>query len=387
MAEKYQVALLIESSRAYGRDLCRGIARYALERGTLTLFTQEQDIPRSIPEWLKSWRGDGILARIHNRTIAEQLLELKIPVVDLLCREPYDGIPMLVPDADGIAALAIDFFANAGFENFAFCGYPGISFSEFRSAAFVRAVEERGLSCDCYRPPANFRPDILNPEPTQERQIRHLVSWLRNLPKPVALLACNDVRGQRLLSLCAEHGIHVPEEISVMGVDDDDVLCNLTNPPLSSIDPGAQEIGHRAAALLEAMMAGGKPATLVTSVMPKDLVERGSTDTVAVSEPAVVKALRYIRQHAPSGGVNVDSVLKEAGLSRTSLDVKFRRHLGRSVSDEIMRIRLQRIRTLLRQTDMPLAEIAKRSGFLNPSHMCAVFRRTFGNTPGDYRKG
>lgn len=386
MANKYHVALLIETSRAYGRGLCRGVARFARERGDLVLFTQEQDIPKSLPAWVRRWRGNGILARIHNPEIAAELKSLGIPVVDLLCRDQYDGIPVLTPDARGIATLAVRFFLNAGFEHFAFCGYPGISFSEYRQAAFVQRLAEEGFSCLGYRPPAGFRPDILNPEPAGDKHIQHLLNWLKGLPKPIAILACNDVRGQRILSLCMENGIRVPEEVSVMGVDNDDVLCNLTMPPLSSIDPNAEEIGYRAAALLETLMAGGPPPKpMLMQIPPRELVERTSTDTLAVGDPETVKALRFIRLNAYSGGISARSVVEAVGISRTTLDQRFRRYLGRSVSDELMRMRLQRVKSLLRETALPLPKIARRSGFLTPSHLCAVFRRRFGQSPGDFR--
>ena len=387
MADKYHVALLIETSRAYGRNLCRGVARFAREQGDMVLFTQEQDIPRLLPAWMKSWRGDGILARIHNRQIAGELKALGVPVVDLLCLEPYDGIPALTTDAQGIAALAVNFFTNAGFEHFAFCGYPGISFSERRQEAFVQHVEAAGFSCACYAAPPTFLPGVLSPEPAGAAHSRHLLRWLKSLPKPVALFACNDVRGQRILSLCAEHGIDVPEEVSVMGVDNDEILCNLTNPPLSSVDSNAAEIGYRAAALLEKMMAGGpQPDPLLTLIPPTELVERASTDTVAVNDPATAKVLRFIRLNAKSVDLTVEALVHEIGISRTTLDNKFHTHLGRSLSEEILRVRLQRVRGLLRETDLSLLEIARRSGFLNPSHMCAVFRRSCGQTPGDFRR-
>lgn len=387
MTNKYHVALLIETSRAYGRGLCRGVSRFARERGDMTLFTQEQDIPKNLPAWVRRWRGDGILARIHNQEIAAELKSLGVPVVDLLCRDQHVGIPALVPDARGIATLAVRFFLNAGFENFAFCGYPGISFSERRQEAFVQRIEEEDFPCHCYRSPAGFRPDILNPEPASDKHGLHLLRWLKSLPKPVAILACNDVRGQRILSICAENGIHVPEEVSVMGVDNDDVLCNLTNPPLSSVDPNAEEIGYRAATLLETLMAGGPlPNPMLMQVSPKELVERTSTDAVAVSDPATAKALRFIRFNAYSGGISAHSVVDEIGVSRTTLDERFKQYLGRSISDELMRVRLLRVKSLLRETEFPLPKIARMSGFFTASHLCVAFRRAETQTPGDYRK-
>jgi LacI family transcriptional regulator len=387
MANKYHVALLIETSRAYGRGLCQGVARFARERGDMVLFTQEQDIPKALPAWVRRWHGDGILARIHNPEIAAELKSLGVPVVDLLGRELYDGIPLMTPDPRGIAAMAVRFFLNAGFERFAFCGYPSISFSERRCEAFVERLKEEGFPCLCYRPPAGFRPDILNPEPAGDKHGLHLLRWLKSLPKPIAIFACNDVRGQRILSICAENGILVPEEVSVMGVDNDDVLCNLTNPPLSSVDPNAEEIGYRAAALLETLMSGAPlPNPMLMEIPPKELVERTSTDTVAVSDPATAKALRFIRLNAYSGGVSAHSVVDVVGISRTSLDERFKLHLGRSISDELMRVRLQRVKSLLRETELPLPKIARLSGFFTASHLCVAFRRAHKQTPGEYRK-
>lgn len=208
--------------------------------------------------------------------------------------------------------------------------------------------------------------------------------WLRRLPRPLALLACNDICGQQVLNACRSHGIKVPEEVAVMGVDDDEVLCSLCDPPLSSVEPDTERLGYEAAAMLDRMMRRRSVRPALVKIPPHRVVERASSDTVPIEDPITAKALRYIRDHV-GDGIAVKDVQLHVQRSRTDLEQRFRRHLNVSVSTEIWRRRMDRVCLLLQETDLRLGEIAEQSGFATDSHLCRSFKARFKMTPADYR--
>jgi len=211
-----------------------------------------------------------------------------------------------------------------------------------------------------------------------------IAAWLLKLPHPLALVACNDICGQQVLNACREHGVNVPGEVAVMGVDDDEVLCTISEPPLSSIKPDAPRLGAEAAALLDAMMKGKRVNPGLVQIPPLWIVERASTDVVAIEDPVTVQALRFIRGHV-NEGVNVKDVLRHLGCSRTDLGIRFRHWLKTSVRTEIVRLRLERACSLLRQTNLSLAQIARQSGFRDAPSFCRLFRKRLRQTPTQYR--
>lgn len=213
---------------------------------------------------------------------------------------------------------------------------------------------------------------------------RHIARWLRQQPHPLAVLACNDVCAQQVLNACREHGLRVPEEIAVMGVDNDDVLCNLCDPSLTSIEPDTERLGEEAAQTLDHLLSGRAPATLARAISPLRLVERASTDTVAIEDPILVAALRYIRDNVGEG-IAVKDVLAHLGRSRSDLEKRFRLSLQTSVRAEILRRRMDRVCRLLQETDAGLDQVASLAGFATAAHLCRLFRKQFGQTPTVFR--
>lgn len=387
MTTSPRVALLVESSRSYGRGVLRGIARYAHVHGPWSLFARECDCYTGIPAWLKTWQGDGIIARIENRRMAQELLRLKIPVVDVLGNPEHGAFPGFDTDAEMVAKLAADFFRKAGFQEIAFCGYRGLPFSDRREAALAACLAKLGrrlLVCSPKLPKLPL-PHIQAIEESGLAMEKMTVTWLRQQRRPLALFACNDVRGQQVLDACREHGIKVPEEVAVIGVDNDDVLCSLCEPPLTSIQPDTERLGYEAAALLARLMQGQAVRPGIRQVPPVGIVERGSTDVIPVEDAIVVQALRFIRDQL-TRGVAVKDVLEAIGRSRTDLENRFRRHLHTSVRGEILRQRLDRACNLLRQTDLRIEEVAARSGFNTSTHFCRLFQCHHRTTPTQYRQ-
>jgi len=276
---------------------------------------------------------------------------------------------------------------QAGFRHFAFCGYKKIPFSDRRAAAFADYLAGRGHRVRVFSPPSLLRQpsDIQAVERSGMDRELAIATWLRKQPHPLALFACNDVCGQQVLNACREHEIKVPDEVAVMGVDNDDVLCNLCEPSLSSVEPDTERLGAEAAALLDAMMSGERARSDLVEIPPLRIVERTSTDVVAIEDAITVQAVRYIRDNVDKG-ISVKDVLVSVGRSRTDLEQRFHHWLKTSVRVEIVRRRLDRACSLLRQTDLSLNEVARNTGFSTAAHLCRLFQQRLAQTPTEYRR-
>lgn len=333
-----------------------------------------------MPSWLARWRGDGIIARIQNRRIADAVTRTGLPVVDVLGLVPEAGVPLVHVDDRAIAEMAAEHLLERGFREFAFCSISGAPWSESRRQAFAEAVSRAGFGCrQCVLPPD------ARGQATWEKQQSQLVNWIRSLPRPVGIMVCNDPRGELVLEACRRVGLAVPEEAAVIGVDNDEPLCEICDPPLSSVMPDHRRVGYEGAALLDRLMAGQRPPAGATFVPPLGIVTRLSTDVLAVDDPLVVQALRFIRQHA-CDGIDVGDVLDEVPLSRSTLQRRFRRLLGRSVHDEILRVRLRRVCELLARTELPIEIVSDKAGFAHRQYLGEVFKAKIGLTLAEYRR-
>lgn len=373
------VALLIETSLAYGRGLLRGVARYVHERGPWSVFFRPQGLDASPPPWLGKWRGQGILARIDNRKMARAVLRTRLPVVDVRNAISGLGLPGIGPDNLAVARLIFRQFLDIGLRHFAFCAAPHGEnrFLDARAKSFTQLVEAEGYSCEIYLP--------RDSRTGWEQRQSHLARWLKQLPKPIGIMACDDDRGLQVLDACLRVGIQVPDEVAVIGVNNDEHLCGLSNPALSSVDVGAERIGYEAAALLDRLMAGEKPPKETIELAPRGLVIRRSSDWVAISDPQVAAALRLIRQRTDNG-IGTTDLAEALDISRSTLERRFIKLLGRTPKQEILRTRLAHAKELLLYTDLPLATIAERIGFRSPSYFCEVFHEKMGCTPGGFRR-
>ncbi|HBO42341.1 MAG TPA: XylR family transcriptional regulator [Planctomycetaceae bacterium] len=386
MTKRRRVALLIESSRAFGRDLLRGIATYARAHEHWAFFHQERAVRDPAPARLADWRADGIIARIETTKHIEQIRRLGVPVVDVFGLHRLDGIPSVEVDQEAVVRLAIEHLRERNLPHFAFCGYPGLFFSDARSRLFVRLLAEAGHDVHVYET-TRQRPNtgLSRVEMRSLRCAAHLAAWVKSLPKPTGLMACNDMRALQVLEACAEQRIAVPDEVAVIGVDNDAVQCELCDPPLSSVDPAARQVGYEAAALLDRMLSGRKPVTNPILIKPSVVVARQSTAVLAVSDPHVADAVRFMHARCCEP-IRTADVARHAGVSRSTLERRFTRSLGRSPSAELARMRLERVRELLQHTDLSLRAIADRAGFDHVESMCRLFKKHAGQTPGAYRR-
>ena len=380
-----RVALLVESSRAYGRGLLHGIAEYIRLHGPWSIYLAERGLGDDPPGWLQGWDGDGVIARIENQKIAQAIRDLNVPTVDLRGLLPDLQMPLIATDDEAVSRLAVGHFLERGFRNFAFCGFVNADYSDNRSRAFARLVAAAGFPCHVYQPSRKLRPTgTMALEQGGLLTEAEVAQWIEALPKPVGLMACNDIRGQQVLNACRDVEIAVPEEVAVLGVDNDDVLCDLAYPTLSSVVPDTRRIGYEAAAQLEQMIAGEPPPQQSTLIPPLGVVTRRSTDVLAIEDRHLARAVRFIREHACEG-ITVEDVLEHVPLSRSVFERRFAQLFGHTPKAEIVRARLDRIKQLLAETEMPLKQIALKVGFEHPEYLNVIFKERTGQTPGQYR--
>lgn len=304
-----------------------------------------------------------------------------VPLVDLNDSPLLSGVPKIRPDNVAFGHHGAEHFLERGYRHFGFCGFTDLGWSGERRDGFVEALRLAGHECDVFD--VDY-PGDLTPF-WDAKQTTALSAWLKRLPKPAAVMACNDMRALQVVSASQNAGLLVPEEVAVLGANNDTIRCELAYPPLSSVATNAFQSGYHAAEHLAEMMAGRKPELIDLRIEPLGVVTRQSTDVLAMGDKNVAAALSYIREHA-CHGISVEDVLKQAFASRSQLEKKFRRFIGRSPQAEIRRVQVSKIRQLLFETDFPLKKIAELAGFEHVEYMCVVFKRLTGDSPGSYRK-
>jgi LacI family transcriptional regulator len=378
-----RVALLVETQGGAGRDTLRGIARYVRESGPWALRHEprtEQFTEGWVPTWLDTWKGNGILGRFETDAIVDAVKHAKVPAVDLLGVRRDLPFPQVLPDNDAIGRLAAEHLLERGFRQFGFIGWRNEIWSEQRCKAFQRVVEGRGCECSILEV-SSFK---TLPE-SWDALIEEMADWIRNQPKPLGLMLCFDYVGPPVTQACREAGVAVPEEVAIIGVDNNDVVCAICDPPLTSIDPNHDEVGYQGAALLEDIMVGRPAPSEPVIIPPRGVVIRQSTSVSAIEDPVVSAALSMIREHA-CNGLQVRDVAQHMPVSRSVLQRRFLAVLGRSVHNEILRVQLRKAQDLLRETELTVRTVAEKAGFKHPEYMAAVFKSRLGITPGQYRR-
>jgi LacI family transcriptional regulator len=374
MARLPHVALLIETSRSYGRGVLVGVRRYLSEHRPWSVYLETRALESEGPPWLRGWRGDGILSRTVSGALARRLRATSVPVVELRSHRLLPRAPWVGVDNRALGEMVASHLLDRGFRNFGLLALDTEDFFRERCENFVSTLRARGFRCDVLKSPAG----------PWEAQQRALVRWVRGLARPAGVMACTDQLGFWLLDACARAGIAVPEEVAVVGVENDEALCAMSRPPMSSVALPTERIGYEAARILDRLMRGRSVPTRRTSIEPLGVVARQSSDVVAVGDARLAAALRHIREHACSG-IGVDDVLRAAPMSRSTLERGLRKVLGRSPHDELLRVRLEGAKRLLAETDLKLSAVARRSGFLHVQRLCERFRAAFGETAGRYR--
>lgn len=379
MTTRPHVALLVETSNTYARDLLRGIKSYMREHRPWSVYLAEHERGHAVPQWLHHWKGHGIIARIENDTIAKAILATKLPAVDVSFGLEHSPFPRVITDSLETTRLAAEHLLERGLRNFGYCGDNRYHWSRLRSGLFANHLQRAGFTC------ANF--EGVSPARTGNDwagEMEAISIWLRHLPKPVGVMACYDVRGQQVIEACRNLGLEIPDQVSVIGVHNDDLVCELCDPPLSSVIPNARRAGYEAAGILARMMEGEKIPPQRLLIAPVGIAARQSTDVAAVDDPQLSRAVRFIREHACEG-ITVEDVLKAVPMSRTVFERRFKHALHYTPHAHILAVRIKQVQSLLATTGLTLSAIAERTGFDHAEYMSVAFKRATGVSPGVYR--
>ncbi|HYO11064.1 MAG TPA: substrate-binding domain-containing protein [Tepidisphaeraceae bacterium] len=438
-----RIALVLPTEFAYARDVLHGVvaatrernlygrskaaaaadpkAAAARERGDhgswqFRVFRGIYTSSTFLGRWFKDWEPDGIICQIQEDQMADFFRGTGKPVVEVFERNGAAQFPRILPDDHATGRMAAEHFLRRGFRHFGYFGDGSMAWVSEREAGFREEIERaftshadadadddgsgngsgsgsgsgngnrdagRGFSLCSFE---NTNPSVAAAlgGRSHRRQSAAMGEWLASLPRPVAVLAANDLWGFELVQAAREAGLHVPDDVAILGVDNDELLCEISHPPLSSIRIGGEQMGQAAVAAMERLLAGRPVAAEQPRVPPLGVVTRQSSDVLAVDDPEVAAALRHIRGHAFEG-LSVKQLLDAVAVNRRTLERRFVKVLGHTPLEEIRRVRLERVKALL-QTDLPIHEVAARAGFASPEYLATSFLQSTGMTPSDYRR-
>jgi LacI family transcriptional regulator len=358
----------------YYPEMHRGVARFARNHNWHITADLEEVVPRN-------WSGDGIITLLAARRNTWQLIEhLNVPIVDLAESQSHIPLPRVLPDNAAIGRMAAEYFLNRGYEHFAFIHRWGLGTSQRRGEYFEKTALEAGYPCEVlsWQDARGSKPD------TREQRHHWMVKCLRSLPKPLAVFSSRDAEAVEVMEACFSAKILIPEQVAILGVDNSEVLCECLRVPLSSIDDSLEIIGYEGAALLDRILSGEKPPKVPIYIPPAGIVERRSTDSLAVNHPGVAAALNFIYQnsHRP---IAMRDVYRSVAMSRSGLEKAFREHFARAPMEELRRVRLERAKKLLLETDDKIFNIACATGLQTSNNLCRIFREHLGITPNQFR--
>lgn len=349
---------------SYAREIIRGVREYTQKNVLWQLAVFEPTIRN-----LKSFKKEdahGIIGLFATEEMEQLARSLKLPAINVSSRCKGNILPGVVPENSAIARLAAEHFIQRGFRQFAYAGYRQHYFSQSRFHAFQEFLQGSGLKCD-------YLPD------------GHDVRSIRGVQKPVGIFACNDERARQVLGASLRGNVDVPQEAAIIGVDNDELLCELAEVPLSSVDPNGRRIGFEAARALDRLMKHEPLEHKLAHVQPAGLIIRSSSDVIAVSDEQVALAMRYMQSHA-CDPMRVRDMLGELEVSRRTLEKRFLTIIGHTLHDEIRRLQFERARKLLAETDLKIPDVASRCGFKDPKRFTTLFRAEFGSPPIAFRR-
>lgn len=379
-----KVLILVNFSEEYGRGLLNGIAKYSRLFGPfnfcrISLANGNKKELKNAIEWAKTWGANGIIAQIENERTYQKLVQLNIPIIAQDTNERFLGIPNITGLYKATGQLAATYFIEKGFKNFAFYGFDNRVWSRERCEGFCEKVTENNFKVQVYEHQEEEMPPLWSYKESS------LSNWLNALPKPIAIMTCDDNQGQHITEACKAVGISVPEQISVLGVDNDLSICNLSDPPLSSISLNTEKAGFETAQLLSKMMLDDKYNFNDIFVEPLQIITRRSSDFLAVDDKEISKALHFIYYNYKEN-ICVSDVVNATALSRRVLEKRFQSVLKRSILDEINTLRIKHVKQLLIETDLSITEISSICGYTDVKNLSRYFYRHEGINPLEFRK-
>jgi len=366
-----RIGIQVDFAGSYGRGILRGVMAYANLRADWEFVMPPMYSLSSKP--LDPRAVDGVIAMVHAVKSLDRYRRAKVPVVNtastISARHLHRAkVPTVLPDDSAVGKMAFDYFWEKLFRSFGFCGHPTAAWSLLRRNAFAERCRAEKV----------FFSDTVDANQVSKE-------WILSLPRPCAILAANDRYAWHAINVCRQTGISVPEEIAVLGVDNDVLLTEMVRPTLSSIELGAERVGFEAAKMLDELMKGQAVSQPPIEIPPHGVITRHSTDVFSIEDEVVAEAAQFIRRHA-SEQISVDDVLSEVLMSRRNLERRFKKVMRRSLLDEIRRVHLDRAAKLLRETSWAIPQVAAQSGFASLVRFSTVFREHMGITPTGYRR-
>lgn len=372
LAGVLRIGIQLDMVGGYGREVLRGVMQFANRVGNwefvmppmYSLDRKRTVSPRAV---------DGIVAMLHDARTFHPFRRAGVPLVNVARTLDDDtlaslNLPSVLPDDGAIGGLAYAYFHDRGFRNFGFCGHPTAAWSRAREKAFAAGAARDGLPCHSAH--------VADAVPAD---------WVRSLPLPAAILAGNDRYAWHAVDACRDVGLRVPEDVAVLGVDDDVLLTDMVRPTLSSVKPAAFNVGFEAGRVLSSLLQGAKVSSRPLLVPPEGVVTRHSTDVLVIEDEAALAAARFIRENA-ARLISIDDVVDAAATGRRTLERRFKAAFGRSLHDELRRVRLDRAMRLLRETSLDMPTVAEQCGFSGQARFSTVFRQHTGTTPTDFRR-
>lgn len=372
------IVLWVSDTYPHGRDILRGALRFARHQGGWEIVRRPEG--RRVPSAALVREARGIVAFINAAPVARAFAGARCPVVNVAASLPSSRWPVVANDDAGIGRMAAEHFLDRGYHNFAYVGLRG-DFALSLEAGFAQRLARENRKYQRFTHGSAAAPSDRNLIRTTPEMVR----WVRRLPASTAVFAVVDTVGAAVAAACRAARRDVPGEIAILGVNDDDLTCESTNPPLSSIETGGEQIGYRAAMLLADLMEGAPPTREPAWVPPRGVVMRASTDALGTADELVVRAVEFIRQNV-ARPTSVNDVLAAVMVSRKSLERRFGEQLGRTPLAEIRRVHIHAAKQLLIHTDYPMKQVARRAGFARPQHMATLFRRLVGVSPTAFRQ-
>jgi LacI family transcriptional regulator len=380
----YKILLLIDFSEEYSKNILGGITRYAKDFGPwkfcrMPSFYRETIGIDGILRWAQEWGAHGIIGQFYNDNDINKIIKAKIPIIAQDFKERFTNIPNISGAYYETGKIGAEYFLKKGFKNFAFYGFKNIVWSQERAIGFEDILRKKGYPVHYFEHKKSRSRELWYYKPSS------LSRWLKSLPKPVAIMACDDDQGQHITEACRHAGIRIPEEVAVLGVDNDEMICNLSDPPLSSISLDAEKGGYEAAKLMHLMIRNKVKKIYNIEVQPVQIITRHSTDIYATNDAYISSTLRFIHQNIHTN-LKVEKILQQVPLSRRSLEKRFQQITGFPIYKYIYNLRTEKFAQQLLETDKTVFEIALDIGLGDGKNISRTFKKIKGCTPNEYRK-
>ncbi|MDR0575337.1 MAG: DNA-binding transcriptional regulator [Tannerella sp.] len=378
-----RVILLTDLSEEYAKNLLKGIVRYSNRHEPwvlckMPLSYRAEHAVEGVLAWAKKWKADGIIAQFYNTDNVSVFRENGIAAIAQDFKLRFTEIPNITGAHKETGWMGADYFIRKGFKNFAFYGFSGIVWSFERCEGFLEEITRHHLEKNFYEYRNTDFKELWYYETAP------LAAWLKILPKPVALMACDDNQGHHIAEVCKQCGIKIPEEIAILGVDNDEAVCSLSSTPLSSVNQAVEKGGYETARLMEMMIKNPNASYDDVVIRPTHITTRQSTDIYATADKYISIVLKYIHQHT-NKKLRIDDLTRLVPLSRRLLETRFKQETGMPVHTYITNLRIERFSHYLLETDAPITEIVDQTEFSDYKNIARQFKKIKGCTPSEYR--